>query len=226
MKAIVKTIFISTLLSIWTVLPVNAAEETFDRNGNGRVSVREVRKQLKEGTLDLDKTCLDEYGRRSRNLMIAAGITPPATAGVGVAAAYGAIWATAAGTVATAGLGAIILAIFAGFVTIAAFAVGLVTFETLHIVRLIKNNKLIKFIAEAWDGKGKTLNKYFKRFKKKYRRNGTLTVAQFAEAVVAADNSGAFCDGSLRGRGPEAKLRKRLARKKDILRHVNKQLQK
>lgn len=213
-----KLVFVYMIAVPLIAAPVQAAENVFDRNGNGRISTREVKKVLNLGDINPEETCLDEYAQRSKNLAIKAGVVPPIAGGVW--AGTGFLLASSVTTLA----GAILfVAFFAYLVTIPA-AIGLVVFEGVSIARLISINKVIRMLAEARGGEGKQLQRFYTRFLKTTRGHNNLSLAQFAEAVVAVDQAGVLCDGSARGNSSNASLKNRLASRRHLLRAVDRHL--
>lgn len=154
------------------------------------------------------QSCHQDYVQRRKQLTRKALLTPVVGA---IAVPIGIYGGAAVGGASSGDVwAALAYAIIGGYGAILA-TVG-VEFFTLKA--LIKANSLVKLIEEAYAGKGKRLERYTRSVKRELDRD--VTTAEVADALTKADMSGILCDGSMRGKKPDAKLRKRLARKSEI----------
>lgn len=153
------------------------------------------------------QSCHQDYVQRRKQLVRKALITPVVGA---IAVPIGIYGGAAVGAQSGDFWGALVYAIIGAYGAILATA-GV---ETFTLVALIKANSLVKLIEEAYAGKGKRLERYVRSVKRELDRD--VTTAEVADALTKADMSGILCDGSMRGKKPDAKLRKRLARKTEI----------
>lgn len=174
-----------------------------------------------------ESTCLDSYMERRSDLVKQTLIVGPASIVVGTAGAafVGTYVGAALGSVVpVAGtiVGSIVGPAVAGGVALYGFAAK----EVINGVNLVKANSLAKGLAEAKFDlvEKKTLSKMLKKFNKKYKKEVELQV--FVDSLIALDQSGALCDGSLVLRTPlfyknRDKLKYKLANKKEILASLN-----
>ncbi|MDC0255195.1 hypothetical protein OAK75_09850 [Bacteriovoracales bacterium] len=174
--------------------------------GNKKV-VRSVKDVLKAGKIKTSKTCLDEYVKRNRQLWKKMGFGALKTLGgsAGTGAGVGVVGGAAAGATMLGGAeGALWVAILGGgaggFIGLAIGGVALVGYEGTQIARFVKNNQIIRVIANSRDQLHD--GKHLKRFRKKYFRKFPkdkrhLNANQFSAAIVDIDTSGILCDGSL-----------------------------
>ncbi len=193
--------------------------------------IKEVKElQELEPNLSSEDTCLDEVLER-RAKLLRLNITMPLT-----------------GTVVTAG--SVAIATFAtllawgdgGWGTIAAaiigpvygLGIGMFTYiglQTSHLVKATKLNKVARVIVQARLGKGERLEKFVAKVQK------TITVfdVQIArkdiiKMIIEADESGKFCDGSLKSYSKKQKFSKTrklkygIANYKELLKYVRSQL--
>ena len=203
----------------FTLINVQVAEAAQDK-----LTVSKVRKMLKDGTFDSEKSCLDEYAKRSTQLAVKVGLVPPGGAAVSAGAGLLAYLGVGFGAAASgAGLAALFLAIFFGGVALAAGIGGVLVWEGLSIAQLVRNNTILKSVAESYDASGKNFDKFVRKYFRTYRKDqGKFTKEQVAAAIVKGDEAGVYCDGSLTG--STKSLKKKLAKNKQIFQYVNKQL--
>jgi len=162
------------------------------------------------------QSCHLDYFDRRKQLARKALLTPV----VGAVALPIAVYAGAGygATVHNDGWAALGFAILGGYGAI----LGTATIETITLVKLVKIHSLVKLIEEAHAGEGKRLKRYTKSVSNDLNRQ--IPISEVAEALVKADMSGILCDGSMRGKSPNAKLRKRLARKSEIKSYLRRAL--
>ena len=194
--------------------------------------MREIRDYV--ATLPSDSTCMDEYLKRRKQLIIKFSTAPvliPAAAYGGVAAG------AAAGTVTyallykvfgilsdpTGGwkqLGYVILGAGAGGIGAGAYVL---TDLGLGVHEFVNNQRILKALMEARHNEvGPLTKKLHQNFLKK-NPESPLTVETFQMGLLELDQTGALCDGSLRLKKPRFmpnRLAKRLARMKDLYRHM------
>ncbi len=185
-------------------------------------SVHDVRREVREGKIDVNTTCVDEYIHEANKQIWKTGLTPPiGVAGTGVLG-FGATIGT--GYVAQA-LGIVswdALAVMGmgGFVGLCVGTATLATLETMAITKLVQTNFLIKVIAEAkGDPKNarKSFTKFLNKYDHKYPQDHVFgKIQQATELLNTADSELKLCDGSL----VKSKHRK-LATKKEIFAYLH-----
>ncbi len=165
------------------------------------------------------QSCHQDYIKR-RNQLTRNTIVTPLVAAVAIPAF--AIGALIVGTSSNGGvtIGEIVDVTHVGAIV---GLVGVVGFEALYITQLVKVNAIAKLIEESHQGEGKRLNRYARKMSKKLDRE--VTSDEIAEAISKADMSGILCDGSMRGKKANSKLRKRLARAKEIKAYLQRALE-
>ena len=151
-----------------------------------------------------EQSCHQDYAKRRKDLIIRALATP--VIGVGVAA-LGIVVGSQLGA---GGWDSLVYAILGGYIG----ALATVISEVRTLYELVKSHSLVKLIEEAHAMAGKRLERLRKYAVKKLERE--VTTIEVSNALTKADMSGILCDGSMRGKSPDTKLRKRLARKKEI----------
>lgn len=201
--------FIMALL-LWTLPSLSFATGAERIQGMSSMEVLEL---VDSKSLHKDipaESCFVEYQKLRRKTIIRTVAAPV----IGFAAVYALAYAGgfALGTSGNGGSGSL-AGVFVG-VILGAY-VGMITYainQSFSIIRLVKVHNYIKLIEQAYDGSGKKLSRIAKKL-------GT-DVNFVAGSIKEMNESGRLCDGSLRGRSRSSKLKKRLARKKDIVRHL------
>ena len=196
--------------------------------------IQQARELIQDGEVPASDTCLDEYLQAQKQLKYmlglgtfakGAGTSASGAVAAGVWAGTGALAggtgvATAAGI---AGTAAVVGATAGAIVAVPA----VVAYGTYSMTKLIQTNYIIKTIVDAHRGRGKSLNKFTKRF---LRRNkdarGYMTKEAMRAMILDLDSSGALCDGSIKKQRKIKKLRTpkarhQLALKRDIYRYIN-----
>jgi hypothetical protein len=211
------------------------------RIGNKKV-VRSVKKILNAGKIDVDRTCLDEYVARNRQLWKKMGLGPITTfggiagtgiaVGTGVGAAMGTGGAAASSSVT---LGALIGGAAGGWIGLGIGGVAFIAYEGTQIARFVKNNQIIRLISNSRDKiyESDNIKKFMKKYLKKHPKDKKfLDEKKFGHLVVELDESGALCDGSLvKARGFRKLIKKKkkvpskladfLANRKEIITHIH-----
>ena len=211
------------------------------RIGNKKV-VKSVKKILKAGKIDIDRTCLDEYVARNRQLWKKMGMGPITVlggstgSGIAVGTGVGAIAGSTAATQAgNATFGALIGGAAGGWIGLGIGGVAFIAYEGTQIARFVKNNQIIRLIANSRDNlfKSDNIKKFMKKYLKKHPKDKRyLNEKKFGHLVVELDETGALCDGSLvkvRGFRKLMKKKKRdpskladfLANRKEIINHIH-----
>ena len=126
-------------------------------------------------------------------------------ADVGAGAGVGVVGGAAAGATMLGGAeGALWVALLGGgaggFIGLAIGGVALVGYEGTQIARFVKNNKIIRVIANSRDQlhESKHLVKFRKKYFKKFPKDKKyLNANQFSAAIADIDTSGIMCNGTL-----------------------------
>jgi hypothetical protein len=186
-----------------------------------KTKIKEARAFVEQ--VGAENTCLDEYLKRRRNLIIGSSLGTvwgPGT--VAVAGAGGFAIGYGAAVTGSYGLGGIFLPIvgmyLGGFVGLAAF-LGV---ETALIVNLLQINSQIKLVYQSHLGQGNKLERFTSKLNKK--TESIVAADQIAAMIVEADTKGMLCDGSLRKKKGKKSLRKRLAKKRHLKNYILNQL--
>ena len=124
--------------------------------------LKKVSKFLKHKVIDPKNTCLDEYMNRHKQLVKMLGLGPlGGTLGAGIVGGgfvggpFGAILAGSLGGVIGAGAG-----------------IGALTgYQVYSLSALLQNKYLIKVIANARDGEGKSLRRFYKSVSRRLKGN-------------------------------------------------------
>ena len=147
------------------------------------------------------------------------------TVGTGVTmmggAALGGLYAHLAHLEFTA-LAAVGMGAFGGLI---AGALPLIIIETVSLTRLVKNNFIIKTVANSYDGKGKNLRKFRRKLLKKYPElTARASEESIAKLLVRADKELTLCNGTLVERESRSYFRKNLAQKSDLFKFLKTEL--
>ncbi len=218
MNQVLTTTLVAFSILITSLGSISLASET----------VRDVRREMKEGTINPENTCLDEYIEESNKQIWKTGLTPPiggaGTFALGFGGAMaGGFLAQLVGTVGWEALGFMGVGAFVG---LCAGTSVLATLEAVAITKLVQNNFLIKVIAEA---KGdpqiprKNFTKFLVKYDHKYPADKIFTKTErVAEILNTADFESTLCDGSLVGKkgGLFKKKNRTLARKNEIFKYI------
>ncbi len=154
-----------------------------------------------------EQSCHQDYVKRRKHLVIRALATPVVGAAV---ATLGIVIGANLGAEGNGGWDSLVYAILGGYIGVVATVVS----ELRTIYELIKAHSLVKIIEEAHLMAGKRIEVLKRYATRKLDREVTLN--EVSNALTKADMSGILCDGSMRGKSPDSKLRKRLARRKEI----------
>lgn len=182
-----------------TVIDSDEVEITQDSNidEEARITIKEIKNFVE--TADKSTTCMDEYLKRRKQLMTKLVLSPVVGTAAGAASVYVGGAAGAGLAVATnvrdwGALGYIILGAGGGLITSTAYVLYDTTKSTFEIV---DNNLMLKALAEQHmnvDGP-KSEKLYQKYLKHNPRKN--LSRVDFFDRLMAADQDGSLCDGSL-----------------------------
>ncbi|HAZ11169.1 MAG: hypothetical protein A2X86_08640 [Bdellovibrionales bacterium GWA2_49_15] len=193
MKNIFPTLLVSLSILVASLGSVSLASET----------VHNVRRQLNEGTINPDNTCVDEYIDEANKQIWKTGLTPPIGAAGTFALGFGGAMGggLVAQLVGTVGWEALGFMGVGGFIGLCAGTATLATLETVAITKLVQTNFLIKVIAESRGGPqtiGKNFSKFLAKYDRKYPQDKIFSKADQAAAILnAADTELKLCDGSL-----------------------------
>jgi hypothetical protein len=190
--------------------------ESIDENS---IKIQDVKKLVQD--IGTDNTCLDEYLKRRKNLIIWVSASPlTVVAGTyGAAIAMGYAGAGVAALIGADALGGVVLGI--GFGGLGA-AFGTVSDAASSAFKLAEIDRLTKALAEQHLGMdGENSNKIYA----KYLKNNETPLEQsvFFEKLIELDKNGKLCDGSMLKKprfGTGAALRYKLARVKHLKIHL------
>jgi len=223
----IKALILLTLLSFNSFANTNVNHEmdilSEDENFEvPRMKIKEVKEILSQ--MDPNKTCIDEYLKRRKQLILKLSISPVtivggsyasffagAFAGIGVAYVVGATgWDP---------LGYLVLGGFAGFATT---GITTVTDTGLSVFQLMDVDMILKALAEQRSQRsGAKSDKLFAKYLK--GNENPLTKELFFEKLKELDESGELCDGSLVKRpriGTGRRLKYKIARTKHLREHL------
>jgi len=226
-KMKIKALILLTLLSFNSFANTNVNHEmdilSEDENFEvPRMKIKEVKEILSQ--MDPNKTCIDEYLKRRKQLILKLSISPVtivggsyasffagAFAGIGVAYVVGATgWDQ---------LGYLVLGGFAGFATT---GITTVTDTGLSVFQLMDVDMILKALAEQRSQRsGAKSDKLFAKYLK--GNENPLTKELFFEKLKELDESGELCDGSLVKRpriGTGRRLKYKIARTKHLREHL------
>ncbi len=154
-----------------------------------------------------EQSCHQDYSKRRKHLIIRALATPVIGAGV---ATLGIVIGANLGAEGNGGWDSLVYAILGGYIGVLATVIS----EVKTLYELVKSHSLVKIIEEAHLMAGKRIEALRRYAVRKLDRE--ITLNEVSNALTKADMSGILCDGSMRGKSPDSKLRKRLARRKEI----------
>jgi stage V sporulation protein SpoVS len=185
----------------------------------GRINkIKEARDMIQSGSINSDDTCLDEYLYAQNQLKYMLGLGP-----LGAGLVNGAAGAVTLGAI--AGISAIGAGAAAGAAIAVPIAVG---YGAYSLTKLLQTNYIIKVLSDTHNGKGKSLNKFSKKFLRRHKEaRGYMTREHMKETILELDRSGALCDGSLKKvrrikfKAKIPRRRHQLALKRDIYRYIN-----
>jgi len=190
-------------------------------NSRGKVTLNSIRHNLEK--VDKRQTCLDEYMKRDRSLVLRTGLGT----GLGLPAAGAGIigGAIVAAPLLFVGAGSLVIATAVTGGAVVGIPLGLLS--GVSAIQLGQNRYVMRLVAQSYEGEGKRLDWFHKRIKNKYRRKfgkriDDLSKQELASKIVRLDRSGALCDGTLTGKS--GKLKKRLARPKHLRKYLYKNL--
>ena len=185
--------------------------------------LKKVSTFLEHKVIDPKKTCLDEYMNRHKQLVKMLGLGPlGGILGAGTTTAAGVGAGVVGGGFVGGPFGAILAGSLGGVIGAGAGIGALTGYQIYSLTALLQNRYLIKVIANARDGEGKSLRRFYKSVSRRLKGN-TLSTLTLADHIREADRSGALCDGSLVRKGKRrklSKLRHFLANKREIIKHL------
>ncbi|MFA5584203.1 MAG: hypothetical protein WDA09_08305 [Bacteriovoracaceae bacterium] len=168
-----------------------------------KVKISHVRELLK-GT-NPDTTCLDEYLKRRKQLLIKFSLTPVTLTAAAAASFFvGGFAGVGVGNVVIASGGTsdpwALLGYAVGGVMIGtATSIVVVTADTAASgMNYYDNDLVMKTLAEYYlDRPGDKLNKLYQKVTKKMSESNRPTESEFLQKLIELDESGKLCDGSL-----------------------------
>jgi hypothetical protein len=161
-----------------------------------KIPVKEIKAYVE--TINPETTCLDEYLKRRKQLIIKLSAAP-VTVAVGTAASFygGALaGAGAAYVIQPDGWGALTYVVGGAFLGVAAGAVSTTADTVATAVQLRNVNLIIQTLASHhMDRESDKVEKLYSKYLKKSERD--LDQQEFVKRLVELDVSGKLCDGSL-----------------------------
>jgi len=209
-----------SIISISSYAQVNVPDEpeviiTSEIEEESSIKISEVKQLASE--LGPENTCLDEYLKRRRNLIIRLSAAPVTVVAGSYAAAFGLAYAGVGIATLVAGdqFAGAILGLFIGFTGGGA---ATLTDTGLIVAKLVEMDRLTKALAEQHLGKpGKNSRKIYAQYSKK--NESPLEEEAFMAKLLELDSSGKLCDGSLVKKpriGSGRALRHKVARVKHL----------
>lgn len=194
--------------------------ELVDAPAQGKVKIKDIKNLL--GDLDNGSTCIDEYLKRRKQLLIKFAFTPvtltaAAAAGVAAGGLSGVALAELAG-VRDGGWTALGYFVGGAMVGTATTVVVITADTTLSGLNYYDNDLMLKSLGEYY--LDRDLTKFEQLYDKATKKMANKpSFDEFVERVVSLDQSGALCDGSL-VKQPRirlgSKLKYKVARPKDL----------
>ena len=206
------------LVAILMISSINVSAEV-----GAKVKVKEIKAYLK--TVDSETTCMDEYLKRRKQLILKLSLSPITIAAGTVVSLYGgaAVGAGAAHVTGVAngwqGLGYVVGGLMIGT---AAGVIATSADTTAAAVTLNNIDMILKALAEQYlDRDGVKSEKLHVKFMKKSKTE--ISKEEFLARLLAADANGSLCDGSM-VKQPRIKLGSKLkfkvAKLKDLARNL------
>lgn len=201
--------------------PIEHTEVEFE--DNERINIKEIKSFVR--TLDSESTCMDEYLKRRKQLILKLGLSPitilaGTTASFFVGGVTGAGLSYVTGTYNDwTGLGYVIGGSFLGGVVGGA---AMIVDTTSGVSQLLENNLVLKALAEYYmDRPGDKVTKLYQKVMK--RSNSQMTEEEFLSWLVDNNESGKLCDGSF-VKKPKIRLGPKLKYKVAKIKDIRKQL--
>jgi hypothetical protein len=185
--------------------PVELSEDieiiTDDENfAPSKIKISDVKELL--GSMNPDATCMDEYLKRRRQLIVKLSLSPITIVGGTAAATFGGAFSgsmlalllvSPSGGAYVEPLKYLLLGGFYGF---AAGSAGTITDTNMAAFQLADIDTLLKTLAEQYRNEsGKKSQKAYERFAKK--QEDPLSKEEFLSKLMEMDASGKLCDGSM-----------------------------
>ena len=167
---------------------------SFAQNDDGnRIKISEIKNYV--GTINPDSTCLDEYLKRRKQLMIKLAAAPATIVGGTLASFYGGALAGSLISVA-GGYDQLTSVIGGAFLGTVGGAVGTTAASVQTVITLNNTNLILQTIAsEKMERKSNRDEKLYAKYLKKSQKD--LSQDEFLSKLMELDASGAICDGSL-----------------------------
>ena len=204
----------------------DTSSKTYRRDTSYIKSRKEVLRII-ENEIGDENTCLDEYLLREKHLRrwliwtppLGILLTPPLTVAGFYAGGYTGILLGAKGWNALGGF------LLGEVITFGAGVLTTLGVTTVSAVKFYKNRQLFRLIVDSHQIEKeypyKTLKKFHKLYRRKYSGDDSVDLETFKQAIRDFDTEGSLCDGTMRSTYMGVKLKKRLARKKDLFAHIH-----
>lgn len=195
MKAIVLILLSLFTLSAFAQVPVSDDVELTllsESDSDNRVKIQDVKQLI--STIGAENTCMDEYLKRRKNLIIKLSLSPvtivagtyAATIGLGFAGSGIAL------LIAKDQLVGVVLGMSAGVLGGGTWTIG---DTTLSVFQLVEIDRMVKTLAEQHlDRAGKNSAKIYAQYVKK--NSAPLGETEFNSKLMELDANGKLCDGS------------------------------
>lgn len=158
-----------------------------------KVKISDVKKLI--ATIGADKTCMDEYLKRRKQLILKLALSPATIVAGTYAGTIGAglVGLGMAGVLSFDPLGGVILGMFFGYVGTAS---GTLVDTNIAAFQLVDIDRILKVIAEQYlNESGKKSAKLYNKYAKKSQ--SPVDEETFFRTLIELDESGKLCDGSL-----------------------------
>lgn len=195
----------------------------FAQSSPEKIKIKEIKELVK--TSNPDTTCMDEYLKRRKELIIKLSVTPAAAVvgtvgGIYVGGTTGAGLANMAGVDGWGALGYGIMGALGGGAAGITIAAGSATATG---ITLANNILITKAVAEQQlNRSGNYSEKLYRKYLKKSKVD--LSKEDFLNKLVDADQEGKLCDGSMVNQ-PKikigTKLKYKVAKLKDLVRYID-----
>lgn len=186
---------------------------------NEKVKIKEIKSYL--STVNPSSTCMDEYLKRRKQLIIKIGMAPVTIAAGGLASVYLGVAAGSGVAYITGAHGswdALGYVLGGAMVGVALTSVVITADTALGVKHVLENDLILKAIAESHlDRSGEKMDILYNKVTKKM--NTKPTKDDFIEKLIAIDASGELCDGSL-VKQPRIRLGTKLKYKVARIKHL------
>lgn len=187
-----------------------------------KIKIKEIKAYLK--TINPESTCMDEYLRRRKQLIVKLSVSPVLIVGGAVASTYvGAVTATAIAVAAGAESWGVMGYAIGGAGLGMVSGGGVLIADTTATAMVLNNLTIIvKTLAEQYmEREGVKTEQLYKKYVK--RAKSDISKEEFLSKLMMADANGSLCDGSM-VKQPSirigTKMQFKVAKLKDVVREL------